>query len=238
MPCQDAATSTSPFRVARNHLNISWVWPFVFVCRSLCNHCQERAGMLPLWRHNCRQTNTMWRCISCLVMETLHTIHDFEVIMKQRRAWQLHVSRQQQQGAKTKNVLMSYLDTAWCARRLLTDMGTPAGSHSHCVMTPKAGTPTLSTLRCRNPDCPDLVTIDARHLHAASCYAANKYWIIVMLFWDYGNLKVMCMLQGGKKEQWTSCPVSSLFLPWIENNPSILQSWKAETHNRRTRMKY
>ncbi len=71
--------------------------------------------------------------------------------------------------------------------------------------------------RCRNPDHPDLKTIDMIQAwvvtHAVIPIVAMLL-IILMLFWDYGNFKVVCLSK--ETVDFPSCLLESLFLHWIE----------------------
>lgn len=121
------------------------------------------------------------------------------------------------QGAETKNkgAIMCYLHMTWHAMptfhkgsdQLLKDMGTPASSFSHCTKKLMPRTLYSSVRRCRNPDHPDVKTIDKNQQNSKaytlgythSCYAVNKQWIILIQFWDYGYLRVACLSEEAEQ---------------------------------------
>lgn len=113
--------------------------------------------------------------------------------------------------------------------------------HSHCTIKMMEKTLYLFTLRCRNPVCPDLWTIDKIQsgvvTHPYSCYAAHKQWLILMLFWVYGNFTVMRLSE--ETGQWTSCYLStgpeSLFLHWIGTIPPFFTAERQKHSTKQNR---
>lgn len=156
MPCQDAATSTSPFRVARNHLNISWVWPFVFVCRSLCNHCQERADMLPLydaitvdkrtqcgdvshvlwWKH-CTQSTTLKSSWSRGGPDSSTCPGSNNKVLKQRTSWWAILTQHDvpDDSWQTWERLPALIPTAWWHRKQGRRLCLRSGAGIQTVLT-------------------------------------------------------------------------------------------------------
>ncbi len=117
-----------------------------------------------------------------------------------------------------------------------TDMGTKANSHSHCtsqLMRRKLHIVWAQVQESR-PSRPQDNSPGSKpeqwHLHSAGCYVANKWSFVLVLFWDYGNFKVVAYF----REETVDFPS---FKHWIVTTLLFFAAWRRK-QNWTSLMKY